>query len=129
MSDAERRHKDDEFAQSLKPVGTAICYLNNEVAYTIDILAGDEKSYARVKAEHLDTIPIVKENRVETDEELKAKEAKLLARDHAGSFTQTHSGWLYEIAQWKADGLIKARDDLLEDIEPPDEETTPVGEE
>jgi len=110
--------KDDELAQSLNPVGSVVCYLNNEVVYTIDILEEEDKSYARVKAEYLDTTPIVKENRVESDEELKAKEAKLLARDHADSFTKTHSGWLYEIAQWKANALMMTRDDLLEDIEP-----------
>ncbi len=121
--------QDDEFAQSLNPVGSVICYLKNHVAYTIDILKDEEKSYAKVKAEYLDTTPIVKENRVETDEELKAKEAKLLARDHADSFTQAHQGWLYEIAQWKADGLLKARDELVEDIEVSTPETTPTGQE
>lgn len=115
--------QDDEFAQTLNPKGRVICYLKNQVAYTFDILEGEEKSYVRVKAEYLDTTPIVKENRVESDEELEAKEAKLLARDHADSFTKTHSGWLYEIAQWKTNGLVKARDDLLEDIEPVAEAT------
>jgi hypothetical protein len=118
--------KDDEFTQSLNPVGIIVCYLKNQVAYTVDILEGEDKSYARVKAEYLDTTPVVKENRVETDEELQAKEAKLLAHDHAESFIKTHSGWLYEIAQWKANGLMKARDELLEDIEQPTTEATPT---
>jgi hypothetical protein len=115
--------QDDEFAQSLNPTGTVVCYLKNQVAYRVDILEGDEKAYARVTAEYLNTTPIVKENRVESDEELKAKEAKLLAKDHADSFTKTHSGWLYEIAQWKANGLMKTRNELLEDIEPAAEAT------
>ena len=118
--------RDDDSAQSLTPVGSAVCYLKNQMAYTFDILDDGEKSYARVKAEYLDTTPIVKENRVETDEELKAKEAKLLARDDAETFTKIHRGWLYEIAQWKANGLIKKRDDMLEDIEQPTAEAIPA---
>lgn len=113
-----------EFTKDLTPAGTLVCTLANEVAYTFDILTGEDTSYLRGKAEFLDTTPVVKENRVETDEELKAKEAKLLARDHAEQFAKTHAGWLYEIAGWKADALLKTPDDLLEDIEPPAVEPT-----
>lgn len=116
--------KDTEVAQTLNPAGSVICYLTNQVAYTFDVLEGDEKSYVKVKADYLDSTPIVKENRIESDEELKAKEAKLLARDTADSFTKTHRGWLYEIPEWKVKNLIKSRDDLLEDIKPTEKPTS-----
>jgi len=116
--------KDTEVAQTLNPAGSVICYLTKQVAYTFDVLEGDEKSYVKVKADYLDSTPIVKENRIESDEELKAKEAKLLARDTADSFTKTHRGWLYEIPEWKVKNLIKSRDDLLEDIKPTEKPTS-----
>ena len=62
-----------------------------------------------------------KGSEVETEEELKAKEAKLLARDAANSFTTKHQGWIYEIADYKAKNLSKELTDLLEDAEPPEE--------
>jgi hypothetical protein len=55
----------------------------------------------------------------ESEEELKVKEAKLLADDNAKEFTAKHQGWVYEIAEYKAKNLTKALSDLLEDIEKP----------
>jgi hypothetical protein len=52
---------------------------------------------------------------VETPEELKAKEAKLLARDNAAKFTADHQAWVFEIADWTAKNLTKEMADLIED--------------
>ncbi|MHC4327967.1 MAG: hypothetical protein ACYSWW_07575, partial [Planctomycetota bacterium] len=57
----------------------------------------------------------------ETPEELKAKEAKLLARDGAQAFTAKHQKWVYEIPDWKANNLTRELADLLEDAEPEEE--------
>ena len=117
----------EELGQGLNPAGTVVCTLKNEVAYRFELLKKDDKSYARLSADYLGDTQIVKENRVESDEELKAKETKLLARDTAESFTQLHQGWIYEIQQWKADKLLTARDDLLKKIEAPAEAAPDSG--
>ncbi len=113
--------KAEKFEEGLTPVGTAVCTLKNQVAYSVEVFKKDDTPYVRISAESLDKTQIVKEDRVETDEELKAKEAKLLARDEAEKFTQRHQGWMYEIPKWKADKLLTARNNLLKEIETPDE--------
>jgi hypothetical protein len=55
----------------------------------------------------------------ESEEELKKKEALLLAYDKAEEFTARHKPWIYEIADWKAKNLTKALSDLLEDEKKP----------
>jgi hypothetical protein len=69
----------------------------------------------------MDTTPVRKGAEVETPEELKAKEAKLLARDGAQAFTAKHQKWFYEIPDWKANNLTRELADLLEDAEPEEE--------
>ena len=61
-----------------------------------------------------------KDKEVESEEELKKKEALLLAYDNAKALAARHKGWVYEIADWKAKNLTKKLADLLEDEEPPD---------
>jgi hypothetical protein len=78
-------------------------------------------------AEFTDKTPVEKASidqggEVESEEELKKKEAKLLARDNAAEFTAKHNGWLYEIAEWKAKNLTKKLEDLLEDEEKSEED-------
>ena len=55
-------------------------------------------------------------SKTESEQELKEKEAKLLADDKAKEFTAKHQAWIYEIADWKAKDLTKELSDLLEDI-------------
>jgi hypothetical protein len=118
--------KKDSGAQSnLKIKGTVVCEVKDQVSYTLEILEQGDAYYVRAAAKYLNSTQIVKENRVESDEELKAKEAKLLARDQAEMFTNVHRGWLYEIAKWKADALTKPLADLLEDIKTPEETAAP----
>jgi hypothetical protein len=113
--------KDSGQNENLITRGTAVCYVKEQISYTLEILEGNETYYLRASSRYLDPAPIVKENRVESDEELKAKEEKLLARDKAEHFTNKHRGWLYEIPQWKAEALTKNVTDLLEEIEKPEE--------
>ena len=65
----------------------------------------------------------MKERAVETEEELKKKEAKLLARDSAEEFSKKHAGWLYQIPEYKAKILTKDLSELLEDQTQPEEKT------
>jgi len=98
-----------------------ICKLKDSTEYTLRITEQDEKTYIACTAKFTDITPITKGSDVESDEELKAKEAKLLARDEANAFATKHDGWLYEIPDYKAKNLTKDLADLLEDAEPEEE--------
>jgi len=92
-----------------------VCKLKDSTVYTLKIAQKDDKTYVTATAQFTDTTPVTKGSDVETDEALKAKEAKLLARDKADEFAKAHQGWVYEIADWKAKNLTKSVADLVED--------------
>lgn len=99
-----------------------VCKLKDSTEYTLRIAKKDDKTYITCTAQFTDTTPVTKGSDVESDEELKAKEAKLLARDAANNFATKHQGWIYEIPDYKAKNLTKELADLLEDVEPEPEE-------
>ncbi len=99
-----------------------LCRLKDSTVYALSIAQKDDKTYVLCSADFTDTTPVEKApleqgGQVESEEELKKKEAKLLARDGAVKFTEKHQGWAYEIPDWKAKNLTKALSDLLEDEE------------
>lgn len=103
-----------------------VCRLKDSTIYTLKLAKADNKTYASCAAEFTDPTPVEKTpvaqgGKVESEEELKAKEAKLLARENAGKFAARHNGWVYEIADWKAKNLTKKLSDLLEDDKKPQE--------
>jgi hypothetical protein len=103
-----------------------MCRLKDSTVYALRIAQKDGKTYVSCVAEFTDKTPVEKApvdqgGKVESEEELKKKEAKLLARDNAAKFTTSHQGWVYQIADWKAKNLTKKLDDLLEDVEKPKE--------
>jgi hypothetical protein len=55
----------------------------------------------------------VKAYKVESQEELKRKEAKLLSRDIVDKFNKDHTGWVYVVTPWRAEVLTKKRSDLI----------------
>jgi hypothetical protein len=99
-----------------------ICRLKDSTVYTLKIAQKDDKTYTTCEAEFTDKTPVMIGIKAEPEEELKKKEAKLLAQENAIKFTQKHQGWVYEIAEWKAKNLIKELSDLVEDEEKPKEE-------
>jgi hypothetical protein len=99
-----------------------ICRLKDSTAYTLKIAQKDDKTYTTCQAEFTDKTPVMVGTKAEPEEELKKKEAKLLAQENAIKFTKKHQGWVYEIAEWKAKNLIKELSDLIEDEERPKEE-------
>lgn len=106
-----------------------MCRLKDSTVYALRIAKEGDKTYVSCVAEFTDKTPVEKASieqggKVESEEELKKKEAKLLARDNAEKFTTTHNGWIYEIPEWKAKNLTKPLSDLLEDAEKPKENTT-----
>jgi sulfur relay (sulfurtransferase) DsrF/TusC family protein len=106
-----------------------MCRLKDSTVYALRIAQEDDKTFVSCVAEFTDKTPVEKASidqggEVESEEELKKKEAKLLARDNAAQFTTEHNGWVYEIAEWKAKNLTKELADLIEDEEKPEEDTT-----
>ena len=103
-----------------------MCRLKDSTVYALRIAQKDDKTYISCAAEFTDRTPVEKASinqggEVESEEELKKKEAKLLARDNTTKFTAKHQGWVYEIADWKAKNLTKELADLIEDEEKPQE--------
>ncbi len=102
------------------------CKLKNSTVYTLKIADKDDKTFAEwpgpfmsCQAVFTDTTPVTVKKEGESEEELKKKEAKLLARDKAQEFNARHQGWIYEIADWKAKNLTKELSEILEDVQKP----------
>lgn len=106
-------------ASDLKFDSSYLCTLRDSTVYTIDIAENLGKTFIKCSAEYTDKTPIQKEREVESEEQLKQKEAKLIARGAAEEFSKKHSQWIYEVVQHKAENLTKKLDDLLQDAEPP----------
>jgi hypothetical protein len=98
-----------------------VCILKDSTVYTIKVAQKDDKTYISCKADFTDKTPVLKGDEEESEEELKKKEAKLLARDKAKEFTAKHGPWVYDIADWKAKNLTKELSDLIEDEQEPEE--------
>ncbi len=96
-----------------------VCQLKNSAVYTIEIAQKDDKTYAICQADFTERVEKPKQD--ESQEQLKEKEAKLLAWDNAKEFSLKHQGWIYQIADWKAKNLTKQLPDLLEDEPKPQE--------
>jgi len=103
-----------------------MCRLKDSTVYALRIAQKEDKTYVSCVADFTDKTPVEKASvnqggEVESEEELKKKEAKLLARDNATKFTAKHQEWVYEIADWKARNLTKELAGLIEDEEIPEE--------
>ncbi|MHC4596054.1 MAG: DUF4340 domain-containing protein [Planctomycetota bacterium] len=98
-----------------------VCTLKDSTVYAIKIAQKDDKTYVSCEANFTDKEPVMKGGEEESQEELKKKEAKLLARDKAKEFTTKHGPWAYKVAEWKAKNLTKELSDLIEDEQEPEE--------
>lgn len=98
-----------------------VCRLKDSTVYTVRIAQKGDKTYVNCEAVFTDQTPVTKEREVESEEELKKKEAKLLALDKVRVFSAKHQEWVYEIAEWKAKDLTKDLSELVEDQEKPEE--------
>jgi hypothetical protein len=96
---------------------TYLCRLNNSTEYKLQFAKKGSKTYLICDARYTDPTKVtINPNTQDSPEELKKKEAKLLAQEHAQKFSLRHKGWIYEIPDWKAKSLIKKRSELLEDV-------------
>jgi len=93
---------------------TYVCRLKDSTVYTLNLAAKDGKTFAKCTAEFMDKSEVLKKNTQESEAELKAKEAKLLARDKADAFAKKTQGWVYEISEYKAKNLTMKFADLIE---------------
>jgi len=103
-----------------------VCKLNDSTVYTLEIAQKDDKTYVNCLAEYTGEVPTKDMTKVESDEVLKEKEAKLLAWEKAQTFAAKHKGWKYEIPDWKAKVLTKELSELVEDEEKPEEVKPPA---
>ena len=97
------------------------CTLKDSTVYTLNIAQSDGKTYVTCDAEFTDPQPVTKEKTVESEEQLKQKEAKLLARDKANEFSARHKGWIYQISDYKAKLMVKKLSELVETEKPADQ--------
>lgn len=103
------------------------CKLKDKTVYKLTLAHKDETTYVKLAAEFLGQTP-TKEQGVESEEQLKEKEAILLAIDAVNQFNQKHSGWVYQIAGPGAGNLMKPLSELLEDIPEPEIEEEVIEE-
>ena len=96
-----------------------VCILKDSTEYTVNIATKDNKTFVTCSAKFTEERP-TSIRKDEPEEELKIKEAKLLADDKAKDFTAKHKGWVYEIADYKAKNLEMKLSDLLEDQKEPE---------
>jgi hypothetical protein len=100
-----------------------VCTLKDTTIYALKIAQKDDKTYVTCEAEYTDKTPVKIDSNADSPEELKKKEAKLLAWEEADKFTAKHKGWVYEIAEWKAKNLVKELSELIEDEEQPEDKS------
>ncbi len=110
-----------------------VCRLDNSTEYRLKLAKKGEKTYLLCEAVYTDPTKVtINTGQVDSPEELKKKEAILLAQEHAQRFTLRHKGWVYEIPDWKAKYLMKKQAELFEEKEKPAEakaETPAPGQE
>ena len=100
---------------------TYVCKLYKPITYTARIAVEGDETFAKVAAMYTGPKQITKAERVETEEELKEKEALLLAQDNVKEFNARHSKWVYKIPGYQAKNLTRKFEDLLEDVEKKEE--------
>jgi hypothetical protein len=92
------------------------CLLKDSTLYLIEIAQKDSKTFIKCNVDFTDKTPIKKEEAVESQEELKKKEAKLLAKEKVKKFQDTCGGWVYQIPEYKAKNMTKPRAELIDDV-------------
>ena len=93
-----------------------ICRLKDSTVYTLKVFRQDDKTWVSCNIEFTDNTPVTRPGPDDSEEELKKKEAKLLAMENAKNFAAVYKGWLYEIPSHKASSLTMKLSDLTEDI-------------
>jgi len=97
-----------------------VARLSDSTVYTLKIAQKDNKTFVTCHAEYTDTNQVlIDPKKQDSPEELKKKEAKLLAQEKAIRFAARHTGWIYQIPSWKANYITKDVNDIVEDLPRP----------
>jgi hypothetical protein len=94
---------------------TYVCQLKDSTVYTVHLSSKGNKTYAKWTADFTDNSDVQKKASFESKDELKAKEAKLLARDKVEDFIRRTQGWVYELPEATAKSMTMKFADLIED--------------
>ncbi|MCF7955458.1 MAG: DUF4340 domain-containing protein [Phycisphaerae bacterium] len=97
-----------------------VCKSADEILYSLFLIEKDDKTYLTCNSVYQGDLPNSRE--FATQEELKDKEAKYLAREKAIKFSNKHTGWVYEISKESAKNLTKQLDELFEKPEKPEDD-------
>jgi len=84
--------------------------------FNIDIAKKGSDTYIKCNVEFTDKTQVTKEQGVESPEELKKKEAKLLAKENAIKLANATKGWVYKVPSYMGTNMTKPLADLVEDI-------------
>jgi Domain of unknown function (DUF4340) len=96
-----------------------LCRLKDTTVYSVWLAKDGDLWFAKCDAQFADQTPVTKtQGEVESDEQLKIKETKLIARDAAEEFSETHKGWVYQIPDYMAANLTRTSAELLESGKP-----------
>lgn len=97
-----------------------ICRLKDSTAYTFWLAQDGDQWFAKCDAQFADQTPVtMTQGELESEAELKKKEAKLLALAAAEEFSRKHKGWIYQIPDYRAGNMTKPLSELIEDSAKP----------
>jgi hypothetical protein len=97
-----------------------ICRLKDTTTYTFWLAKDGDKWFAKCDAQFADQTPVtMTQGQVESEEELKKKEAKLLAQAAAEEFSRKHKDWIYQIPDYVGGNMTRPLAEILEDPNKP----------
>ncbi|MGE4286085.1 MAG: DUF4340 domain-containing protein [Phycisphaerae bacterium] len=105
---------------------TYVASMKDSTVYRFEVAQKGGDYWAKCSSVFTNDEKVMKANKAESEEELKAKEEVLLGREAAINFTQKHKGWVYKLQSWSAKNLTKPFDELIEDA--PTAEPAPAAE-
>ena len=94
---------------------------NDAVVYTIQTAERENDGLVKLSAEYIGPAPSVQQQ-VESEEQLKEREKRFLAKEKADTFNREHQGWIYKIPVYKMKELTHYLSDLIEPIPAPEAE-------
>ncbi|MFA6715661.1 MAG: DUF4340 domain-containing protein [Victivallaceae bacterium] len=93
------------------------CETVDKRKYIIEAAKSGQDYWIKLQAESTDQQMItIDRSKKASTAELKAKEAKLLAKDAVEKARSKAEGWIFKISSFQADNMFKKQADLLEDI-------------
>jgi hypothetical protein len=111
-----------------------VARMKDSTEYTLELAKKGAKTYLKARAVYTSPAKVaIDPSKQDSPEELKKKEAILMAQEGAQRFTLRHKNWVYEIPEWKAKYLLMPQADLFETpAKPPEAKTetpqaTPVA--